>query len=83
MKGSKAWMDGLEGWAESGVGMLVSFLAQRFIAHTASTQLHTDQGGALSHTYAAKHTHKPTPKNILLLLELSQYQGSRDVDVFA
>lgn len=57
MKGSKAWMDGLEGWAESGVGMLVSFLAQHFIAHTASTQLYTDQGGELSHTCTVKHTH--------------------------
>lgn len=35
------------------------------------------------HIRSETHTHKPTPKNILLLLELSQYQGSRDVDVFA
>lgn len=64
-QGADGW---LEGWAERVVGVLVSLLAQHFPAHTTSTQLHTDPGGALSraHAHLETLTHKPTPKHTLL-----------------
>lgn len=56
-QGMDGWMDGwLEGWTGRGVGMLVSFLPQHFPAHTAFTQLQTEQGDALSHTYSETQT---------------------------
>lgn len=36
-----------------------------------------------THTHSETHTSPYRKKSILLLLELSQYQGSRAVDVFA
>lgn len=48
MKGSEVRMDGWRDGRKGAVGMLVSLLAQHFPAHTTSTQLQTDLGGALS-----------------------------------
>lgn len=66
-----------EGWVESGEGMLVSFLARRFPAHTESTQLSTRPKRCIC-THAHTKTHF-----VKLVLGLPLYQGSRDVDVFA
>lgn len=58
----------LEEWAEWGRGILVSFLAQHFPAHTTSKELNADPGGALSraHIHVETFTHKPTLQHTLL-----------------
>lgn len=62
--GRKAWMQGegmrdeteqdmdiwLEGWAEKGVWVVASFLAQHFSVHITSTKFHPNQGSAFTHT---------------------------------
>lgn len=62
-QGMDGWMDGwLEGWPGRGVGMLMSFSAQDFTAHTAfNTRLHAEQGGATKpHMQRNTHTHTET-----------------------
>lgn len=70
-----------EGWAGRGGGD-AGVSPGTALYCTTSTQLRPHQWGALRHTHTHTQVHTGK-KSILLLLELSQYQGSRAVDVFA
>lgn len=50
-QGMDRWLEG-----EREEGMLASFLARQFPAHTESTQLDTDPRGAFAHMLTQKHT---------------------------
>lgn len=79
-QGMDGWMAGgmdRERGGDADVFLSTEFYCTHSVPHTTSCRA----GRCNKATHAAKHTHRH--KNTWLLLGLSQYQGSRDVHVFA